>query len=54
MSSMEAPVVPMREARSEPAARKAVFTAGRASRSPSSITPPEITNRLPSRTMKDR
>ena len=53
MSSMEAPVVPMKEARREPTARKAVFTAGRASRSPSSITPPEITKRLPSSTMKE-
>ena len=46
MRSMEAPVVPMKEARSAPTPRKAVFVRGVAWRSPSSDDPPEITKRL--------
>ena len=54
MRSTEAPVVPTREARSAPTARNAVLTAGRAGMSPVMSTPPEITNRLASRAMKER
>jgi len=41
--TMEAPVVPMREARAAPAARKAQLTSGVASRSPRSRIPPATT-----------
>jgi len=53
MRRMEAPVVPMSEARTAPTARKAAFTLGRASTSPVTTMPPEITNRLPSSAMND-
>jgi hypothetical protein len=43
MSSIEAPVVPTKDASRLPRARKAVFTSGVASRSPRSKTPPAIT-----------
>ena len=43
--SIEAPVVPMNEARIDPAARKAVLVRGVAIRSPRSRIPPEITKR---------
>ena len=43
ISSIEAPVVPTREASRVPVARKAVFTSGVASRSPVRRTPPAIT-----------
>ena len=54
IKSTDAPVVPMREARTEPTARKAVFVRGVASRSPVARMPPETTNRLPRSTMNDR
>jgi len=40
---MDAPVVPMKEASSDPTPRKAAFTPGVASRSPSMSTPLEMT-----------
>ena len=43
ISTIEAPVVPMTEARIEPVARKAVLVSGVASRSPRSSIPPVIT-----------
>ena len=43
ISSMDAPVVPTREASRVPVARNAVFTSGVASRSPRRRTPPAIT-----------
>ena len=54
MRSTDAPVVPMSEASTDPMARKAVFTIGRASMSPVTRTPPETTKRLPRRMMNDR
>jgi len=51
--SMEAPVVPMKEARSAPTNRKAVLTRGVAARSPSRKTPPEITNSVARSTMNE-
>jgi hypothetical protein len=54
MRRTEAPVVPTRDARTAPTARKAVFTAGRAWMSPVTSTPPETTNRLASRAMNER
>ncbi len=52
-SSMEAPVVPTKDARSPPSARKPVLVAGVATRSPRSRMPPETTNSPASSTMKE-
>ena len=43
ITSIEAPVVPMKEARTAPVPRNVLFTAGVASRSPRSRIPPAIT-----------
>ena len=43
ITSMEAPVVPMSDARAAPVPRNALFTAGVPSRSPRSRIPPAIT-----------
>ena len=53
MSSIEAPVVPTKEASSAPTPRKPAFVRGVASRSPSRRIPPEITKRPPSSTMNE-
>src|SRR5262245_43527475 len=53
MSSIEAPVVPATLASSAPAPRKAVFAAGVERTSPSSATPPEITNSAPRYSMNE-
>ena len=53
MRSIEAPVVPTKEARSAPRPRNAALVRGVASRSPSRRIPPEITKSPPSRTMND-
>ncbi len=53
MSSIEAPVVPTKEARTAPTPRNAAFVRGVASRSPSSRMPPEITKSPPRSTMND-
>ena len=51
--SIDAPVVPTKDASSAPMPRNAVFVRGVASRSPSRKMPPEITKRPPSRTMNE-
>ncbi len=51
--SMEAPVVPRNEARTDPMARKAVLVSGVASRSPVRRIPPAITKRPARRMMNE-
>jgi hypothetical protein len=51
--SIEAPVVPMKDASTDPSARNTVLVRGVATRSPRSRTPPEITNSPARRTMNE-
>jgi hypothetical protein len=51
MSTIDAPMVPIRLAKREPPARKAGLTHGVATRLPVTWIPPEIVNRANSRTM---
>ena len=53
ISSMEAPVVPTKDARTPPRTRNPVLVTGVASRSPRSRMPPEITNRPASKMMNE-
>ena len=53
ISSIEAPVVPMNEASTDPSASNPVFVIGVASRSPLSKMPPEITKSPARRTMNE-
>jgi hypothetical protein len=53
ISSIDAPVVPISEARAAPTPRNVVLTRGVASTSPRSNTPPEITYRPARSRMKD-
>jgi hypothetical protein len=53
MSSMLAPVVPMKLARTAPARRKEVLTRGVARRSPRRTIPPEMMNSVERRIRND-
>ncbi len=53
ISSIEAPVVPTKDAQSAPVPSRSAFVRVVACRSPSSRIPPEITKSPPSRMMKD-